>query len=348
MEQKRKQKAGWRAWARRRWERAQAAIYGCDAPGKPRQKIGHRIYCYVRRISEAYATHQCSLLACACAYCALLSLVPLLVVGIAGIGFFVGGSETALNQVVTAIRGYVPINPDFLKDILNHILHDRGFIGLFGIVGLLYGAHQTFLAMEPAMNVIWGVPETRHWLQQRLIALGATLLTIVLLGANLAVTWLLAYVQSVDIPLLRTHLAAFFYSFGIGLVPVLLMTLLCALLYQILPARTIPWQPAFLGAGVAAVFWELTKYGFGIFLVYVHSYDRLYGSLSSLVVLVVWSYYTMAILLLGAEITADLAFLRYGARAAEARAHTSPDLATARGIPHVHADSPLDHDAGAR
>jgi membrane protein len=112
----------------------------------------------------------------------------------------------------------------------------------------------------------------------------------------------------------------------------LVTTLLFALLYQYLPARHVPWKAAFLGAGVAALLWQVTKIGFAFYLAYVHSYDRLYGPLAGLVILVIWTYYSMSILLLGAEIAADYAFQQYGIRAAEARAHSGADLAAASGV----------------
>ena len=46
--------------------------------------------------------------------------------------------------------------------------NQKARIGLFGLTFLIFGAHQTFLAMQPAMNIIWVVPETRHWFKQRL------------------------------------------------------------------------------------------------------------------------------------------------------------------------------------
>ncbi len=314
-------------------------------PGS-RRNVLDRIVCYLKRITDGYMIHQCSLMACACAFCALMSLVPLLVVVIAALGFLVGGSNTALHQVIVAINGYVPIRTDFLKEMLEHVLHDRKVIGLFGIAGLLFAAHQTFLAMEPAMNMVWGITETRHWLRQRVIAFAAALYTIVLLGADLAVTAVFAYLQRVSLPFIPSRVVAVSYSFALAVVPMLLMTLLFAILYRSLPAKTVPFKAAFVGAAVAALLWELTKLGFGIFLVYVHSYDRLYGSLSSLVILVVWSYYSMAILLLGAEIAADYEAMRHGPRAAEERAHTPADLTAASGKeanglpPHAFPDTP--------
>ncbi|HEV2472866.1 MAG TPA: YihY/virulence factor BrkB family protein [Chthonomonadales bacterium] len=281
-------------------------------------------------MADAYSTHQCSLLACACAYCTLLSLVPLLLVGIAGLGFFLHSSAAALTEVMAAIRGYVPINPVFLRDqILAHVQARRGIIGLLGTLGLLYGAHQTFLAMEPAMNVIWKVPETRHWTKQRALAIVATLLTLVLLGANLAVSAAIAYVHQYHIALLHGRAADIAFSWLVGLAPVALTTILSMLLYQLLPARSVQFKPALLGALVTAFLWELTKVGFGLFVVYAHSYDRLYGGLSTLVILVVWTYYSMAILLLGADVATDYEFMRLGAAAAEVRAHTSANLTLA-------------------
>ncbi|GEM_PF-1133697 len=301
----------------------------CEEANRKGETV-NRVFCYIRRLVDAYGTHQCGLMACACAYCALLSLVPILVVGIAALGFFMGGSQHALHRVEMAIGYYVPHDPGILEsvnDILKHILSDRALIGVIGMVGLLYGAHQAFLALQPAMNIIWGVSETRHWLKQRLIAFALSFYAIVLMGANLAAVALFAYISRADIPLVSNRLIGFLVS----LLPMLILALLFATLYRVLPAYKVPWRAAFLGAGVAALFWQLTLIGFGVYLAHYHSYNRLYGPLGGLVILVVWAYYSMSILLLGAEIAADFATRRYGIRAAEARAHSGADLTAATG-----------------
>ncbi len=293
-----------------------------------------RVVCYLQRLIDAYNTHQCGLMACACAYCALLSLVPILVVGIAALGFFLGGSQRALHQVEGAIRAYVPRDPGMLQavnDILKHILSDRALIGVLGLGGLLYGAHQAFLALQPAMNIIWGVTETRHWVKQRLIAFGLSFYAIALMGVNMAAVGLFAYVSRYSIPYVSGPIATHVSGLLIGLLPMLILAILFATLYRVLPSYTVPWRAAFLGAGVAALFWQLTLAGFGVYLSHYHSYDRLYGPLGGLVILVVWAFYSMSILLLGAEIAADFATRSYGIRAAEARAHSGADLTAATG-----------------
>jgi membrane protein len=341
-EPQRKQSSSGKRWSWQRVREQAAEETACETPRRKPHLLS-RIYCYVRRLADAYAIHQCSLMACACAYCAILSLIPLLVVGIAVFGYFLGSSSSVLEQVLHAAEGFAPKNVAFVngvREILDRILQDRGLIGLFGMLGLLYAAHQTFLAMQPAMNLIWGVPETRHWLRQRLIAFAATFYALLLIGADLALTTFFTYLESLHVPLVSYRFGTLVYSIGVGLLPMMLTTLLFALLYQSIPSRAVPWKAAFLGAVVAALLWEATKLGFGIFLLHVNNYDRLYGSLGSLVILVVWIYYSMAILLLGAEIAADYEATRYGLRVAEARAHSGVDLAVASGAAARHPETP--------
>lgn len=332
MEKSRRHRAGGhRRWSASHVRRSLALMSDCASESVRKGPVLYRVHCYVRRLFDSYISHQCALMACACAFSAVLSLIPLLIIGIAGLGFLMGGSAQAVHKVVVAVRAYVPIDIDVLRPMLLRILQDRSQIGVLGLTGLLYGAHQTFLALEPSMNLVWAVAETRHWFHQRLLAIGATFIAILLLALNLAATALFAYIQGVGIPFLSNRTEDLLLRIAVGCLPVLFTTLLFTILYQILPARKVPWKPALVGAVVAAVLWELLKLGFSVFLVYVHSYDRLYGSLSGLVILVIWTYYTMAILLLGAEIAADFEATRHSMREAEQRAHSGADLAIASG-----------------
>ena len=145
----------WRKWAER-GQKLFTRLTDCGPEARRRNRL-QRVLCYIIRLSDAYATHQCSLMACACAYVALLSLVPLLVIGIAAFGFLMGSPHHALQLVVGAVASYAP-NRAFLNDaqsLLEHIFEDRRLIGLFGLGGLLFAAHQTFVTIIPAMNLVW-------------------------------------------------------------------------------------------------------------------------------------------------------------------------------------------------
>jgi membrane protein len=269
------------------------------------KRIGRTIWRYLYTIYQAYSRHEGSMMACACAYCILLSLVPFLAFGIAVIGFFIGSSERALHSFISSVEGFLPLNPGFLQSTLDHILANRGTLGLIGLVGLLYGAHQAFLVLENALNLIWEVREPRKWYQRRFIALEATVLTILFMGADMSAAVVMAFFSHL-FPYITSFLSSLM-RVGLTLLPLVLTTLLFYELYRLLPAYRPPKRPAFIGALVAAIFWELIRIAFSFFLLRFHSYDQLYGSLSKLVALVIWTYYSMVIFLLGAEIAADLA-----------------------------------------
>src|SRR5579871_3162637 len=230
-----------------------------DPSDLERESRTHRTVLYFRRLESAFSMHQCSLMACACAYCALLSLVPLLVIGISAFGFFLGSNSVAKGDILTALQRYAPNQADFYKatdHLLTRILEDRQLIGVFGIFGLLYAAHQAFLAMQPAMNIIWGVKESRHWLKQRLIAVIAAVATILLLGLNLAAIAAVAYLQRYSVPYVPGNVIRDLEHFVVGMAPVALMVLLFTALYRLLPSRDVPWKSALLGAVVAAMLWQ--------------------------------------------------------------------------------------------
>ena len=171
-------------------------------------------------------------------------------------------------------------------------------IGIFGLTFLIYGAHQTFLAMQPAMNIIWVVPETRHWFKQRLVALAATFFTLILLPLDIAASYLTVRVadygghwinSAVLMPRCsKASRACFRLS---------VTTILFAVLYQILPG---PSRSVEIGVsrrrrgGVLLADHQIRLW---ILPAPLQGYKILYGSLSSIVVLVVWMYYSMALLL---------------------------------------------------
>ncbi len=249
------------------------------------------------------------MMASACAYCAMLSLVPLLIVAIAGLGFFLGGNDESADRIIGALQTYVPNNPSFVtgvRSLLDHVLQDRHMLGILGMIGLIWAAHQVFLAMEQTMNVIHGTAETRHWIRQRLIAIGAAFGTLLVLMIDISVVASYARLEGHIASHLPLILHVVLNRAVSTVVPTLVIWCLFTILYQSLPACTVRHTDALIGAGVAALLWHGSLIGFGIYLQHSHGYDRLYGPLAGLAILVVWCYYCMAILLLGAEVSADL------------------------------------------
>jgi membrane protein len=262
---------------------------------------------YLQRISDAYNRHFGMLMAAAVSFYALLSAVPLLTVGVAVLGWIVGGSQQALLQAKAVIQEYLPASGDVVYETLSEIKRDSGWLGIAGLVGLLVSGSAIFTNLEIAFNNIWGVRVMRNWWKQRLVALGTTVLIICLMFSSIALTSLMTYIQNVNLPGLgmRAGEVPYVWSVAGNLASLALSILMFTVIYKIIPNKPILWREAFLGGAFAGIAWELAKYVFALYLSRFSNYNKVYGSLGSLVIIVVWTFYSMTILFIGAEIAAD-------------------------------------------
>jgi membrane protein len=185
------------------------------------------------------------------------------------------------------------------------LIHTRGIAGVIGLLSFVWVSLQIFVHAAPAMNAAFGVEEQRGWIRLRLAALG------LLTGAG--GLFLLSLLSSAGPGLvLRLHLSwpgvsrHLPWSMGVlfALITLAINVTMFALIYKFLPNAPTTWRQAFAGGGVAGVLWELAKQGFAYYLARFAHYDKVYGTLGGLVVLLLWINYTASILFLGAEFAA--------------------------------------------
>jgi membrane protein len=272
----------------------------------PMRKRAEQAWNYGKRISDAFNRHFGGLMAAAVSFFAILSFIPLLSVGVSVLGLFLGGSASALDQLSTTIRSYFPTDIQLIRSTLEEIHQERTLLGTLGLVGLLVSGSAIFTNLEIAFNNIWGVEVMRNWFKQRIVAVGTSVLILGLLFSSIAVTSVLTFVQNASHRLgaegkgvdVAWQIVAY-------LVSTLFSVMLFALIYKIIPNKLIEWREALIGGSFAGLAFELAKYGFAFYLSRFNSYSRVYGSLGGMIVLVVWTYYSMTILFLGAEIAAD-------------------------------------------
>jgi membrane protein len=177
---------------------------------------------------------------------------------------------------------------------------------LAGLITLLFGATVVFSELQDALNTIWKVPSTpRRGMMLRLIwhrflafimvlAIGfLLLLSIIANSALTAVMQLFGDILPRPVDWLRT--ANFIFSFGI-------VTLLFAMIYKVLPNLDIAWGDVLVGAVATAVLFMAGKFLIELYLGY-SSIASVYGAAGSLVILLMWIYYSAQILYVGAEFT---------------------------------------------
>jgi membrane protein len=256
-------------------------------------------------------------LGAALSYYTVFSLVPLLVMTIAIAGL-VFGKEAAQQSIMTQMESLVgPQSAAAVKQMLDIAQKpSNGLLAsIIAVATLLVGASGVFAQLQDALNTVWGVePKAGRGLwgaiKDRFFSLVAVLGTGFLLLVSLVLSAALAafgkmftgWLPGHESPL---HLADLVVSFGV-------ITLLFAMMFKLLPDAKIAWRDVWVGAGLTSVLFTLGKFAIGLYLGKA-DVGSAYGAAGSLVVLLVWVYYSSQILLFGAEFTAVYAN-RYGSR----------------------------------
>jgi len=240
------------------------------------------------------------------AFYAVTSMAPVLVliVAIAGSAFGDDAARGALASQLGGIMGADSAN--FVQDVVVHAAaHGSGTVaGIFGVLALLVTASGVFGEIQAALNAIWHAAPKGTTLR-RLVR--ARLLSLALVG-GLGGLLLLSLGISTILSLLGQTLGSLgtaelwlgqLLNFAVTF---LLAALLIAAIYKILPDTEIAWRPALVGAIVTAFLFEVGKFLIGFYLGRVAP-SSAYGTAGSLLIILLWTYYSAQIFLLGAEFT---------------------------------------------
>ncbi|MFP4345467.1 MAG: YihY/virulence factor BrkB family protein [Anaerolineales bacterium] len=276
-----------------------------------------KIWDFVQEVIAEWSKDNASRLAAALAYYTIFSLAPLLIIAIAVAGFFFG-EAAAQEAVVTQLESLIgQQGAEAVQQMLaNANRPGAGTVALIiGVATLILGASGVFAQLKSALNTIWDVkpvPGQGIWktVTDRLLSFGMVLGIAFLLLVSLLVSTVLSTVSGQFEQLLPGsdflwQLLDFVISLGV-------IALLFAIIYKVLPDVTIAWKDVWVGAGVTALLFTIGKFLIGLYLGR-SSVESAYGAAGSLVVLLVWVYYSAQIVFIGAEFTQVYA-RRYGSR----------------------------------
>lgn len=254
---------------------------------------------------------RASRLAASLAYYTIFSLAPLLVIAIAVAGF-IWQQKAVEAQLITQIQSLVGIEgANFVADLIKSASNPSdGIIAtIVGLVTLLFGALGVFNELHNALNVIWEVKEEKaeSFLQAvkkaivdrflsftMVLGIGFLLLVSLVISAGLSATQEMLG-NTFPIPEFSLQLLNLIISIGV-------ITVLFAMIYKYLPDAEIPWRYVWLGAFVTAILFSLGKLAIGLYLGN-SAIASSFGAAGSLVLLLVWIYYSAQILFFGAEFT---------------------------------------------
>lgn len=246
-------------------------------------------------------------LGAALAYYAIFSLAPLLVIIVAVSGFFIG-QETTRRTIMNHIQQSMgPAAGGYIQNLLNaaYPQGSEGLAAIIGIIILFIGATSVFVMLTQALNIIWKVEtDSGSGLVKMIITRLLGLLLMLIIGLLLFLTVVLATgVQFLVRTLaIATTIPSFVFLVAEGVISFLIITVLFALIYKLIPDATIAWRDIWVGSLVTALLFTAGKYGLSVYLSH-SSVSSVYGAAGSLVVILLWIYYSAQIFLLGAEFT---------------------------------------------
>lgn len=248
------------------------------------------------------------------AYYALFSLPSLLIitVHIAGIFF---GRDAVEGRITSEISGLIGQGSAELVQtmIVNSALAESSFLFvIFGIGVLIFGATGVFFQLQKALNNIWSVRAKKNTLKATLKRRVVAFWIVLAIGLLL----LISLIISSAINAFSEFIGSYYESLSSGLVEILsfvfsqvIITALFATIFTVLPDVKIKWKTNLIGAFMTSLLFLVGKYLIGF---YFSKSDpaSVYGAAGSLVLLLLWIYYTCLILFFGAEFTVNWALHR--------------------------------------
>lgn len=285
--------------------------------GKSRTSLLKTVAVLLKQAGAAWFVDNVPRLGAALAFYTLFSLAPVLIVSVAVAGF-VFGEKAAQGELVRQFQSLMGLQgATAIQTIIQSA--NRPAIGAvattLGLLAIFVGASGAFNELQDALNLIWKVDSgaKSFWTlagRQRFRSLGLVVATGFLLLTSLVVTTCLSAGQKIvenmfPISIVLAESVNFMFSFC-------LIAILFGLIFKFIPDTKIPWRDVRMGAVVSSLLFMTGKVLIGYYLGH-SALTSAYGAAASLVVFLIWIYYSALILLFGAELTHVYA-LTYGSR----------------------------------
>lgn len=246
-------------------------------------------------------------LGAALAYYTIFSIAPLLLIAIAiaGLAF---GHEAAQNQISGQLKGLMGAKTaEMVNEMVKNAAKPKsGIIAtIVGVVMLLFGASGVFGQLKDALNTIWNVEPKKGggvmgFIKERFLSMamvcGIGFLLLVTLVVDAAISamgdWIAGWFPGGEALL---HIVQLVISFG-------LVTVLFAVIFRYLPDVRVAWRDVWFGAAFTSLLFVIGKFALGLYIGKTAA-DSTYGAAGSLVVVLLWVYWSAQILFFGAEFT---------------------------------------------
>ena len=262
----------------------------------------------IKQVSNSWIDDYVPSMGAALAYYTMFSLAPLLliVISVAGLVF---GEDAARGEIETELRAMMgDTGAKAVQDLLASVQKpaEGAAATLLGVVLLLVGATSVFGELQDSLDRIWHVPARKRssgllqLLRTRLLSFGMILAIGFLLMVSLVVSAGLATVGKLWGSVFGAWYVVVAVADALG--GFILVTFMFALIYKIMPSVRVQWRDVWIGAMFTAILFVAGKWLIGLYIGRSGVVSG-FGAAGSLVVVLVWVYYSAQIFLIGAEFT---------------------------------------------
>jgi membrane protein len=266
-----------------------------------------RLVRIVWRAFDAYHEHGCMFMTSALSFYAIISLIPLAALAFWALTVLIGSSETAQQYLAGLLNNYLLATTTSIVIDRAQALAGRSIAGFLGVwwslLVFVWSGARFFELLQVTLSRAWGGNSERSFWRRKLVSVLAFLAAAMLGGLALALSASLTAFQLKDYELFGFS-PSMLLVLALHILPVVFSILLFVFLYRFMPVVHVPWGIAFGTAIPVGIVWEVGKRLFTLIVVDSGIYYQIYGPMMSFILLMVWIYFSAALLLFGAEIGA--------------------------------------------
>ena len=248
-------------------------------------------------------------LAAETAYYFFFSLFPLLLFLTPLLGL-IGNGQQLMESMMGRLSSTMPADTlSLLRRVLGEIITSSGNAGIMSVGVLLaaWSGSNIFGALMGSLNIAYDVSETRSWWKRQLLRIGVLLIaggtmiaaTLIFLNGEGIARWVGSLIGLGDAAIAAWTVLQL-------LLAVALLVALGAIVFKLLPNVQQRWSHVFVASAVTTLLWIVATVLFRFYVQNFGSYNKTYGTIGGVIILLSWMYYSMFVLLVGGELAAEL------------------------------------------
>jgi len=248
------------------------------------------------------------------AFYAFFSLFPTLLFIIAILSFFLKPAEVNV-EVFKLVKDFFPISQEdilpLIEGTINTVVDRRSSMSIIAVVGLLWSGSNVFTVVVRNLNRAWGSKSAPlHFIKARLIAIVIIAALAGFITLSLLINPIVELLANYEIGTVAMYQTSFWWAFTLSL-PHFFSLLFFFALYYWVPATNVHWIEAAIGAVLSNFAWQTSIWGLTWLITEgVINYQLVYGSLTTIVLIMAWIYISNLILLFGAHLSVSVAQYR--------------------------------------